>query len=124
MCHESYVDKKACCEYGYYESNADDNYFYDYVRPQESGSHCDCKYLSINDNFTVTAERPFSFSVNPYTTEQLRETKHNFELPTNDFVNVCLDLGMRGIGSYSCGPELAKRYEIPRGYCNKFLITF
>ena len=122
--YESYVDKKACCEYGYYESNADENYFYDYVRPQESGSHCDCKYLSINDNFTVTAERPFSFSVNPYTTEQLRETKHNFELPKNDFVNVCLDLGMRGIGSYSCGPELGKRYEIPRGYCNKFVITF
>ena len=122
--HESYVDKKACCEYGYYESNADDNYFYDYVRPQESGSHCDCKYLSLNDNFTVTAERPFSFSVNPYTTEQLRETKHNFELPKNDFVNVCLDLGMRGIGSYSCGPELDKKYEIPRGYCNKFVITF
>ena len=95
-----------------------------YIRPQESGSHCECKYLSINDNFTVTAERPFSFSVNPYTTEQLRETKHNFELPKNDFVNVCLDLGMRGIGSYSCGPELGKQYEIPRGYCNKFVITF
>ena len=122
--HESYVDKNVCCEYGYYESNADDNYFYDYVRPQESGSHYATKYLAINDNFTVTADRAFSFSVNPYTTAQLRETKHNFELPKNDFVNVCLDLGMRGIGSYSCGPELGKRYEIPRGYCNKFTITF
>ena len=122
--HESYVDKNTCCEYGYYESNADDNYFYDYVRPQESGSHYASKYLAINDNFTVTAERPFSFSVNPYTTKQLRDTTHNFDLPKNDFVNVCLDLGMRGIGSYSCGPELDKKYELPRGYCNKFIITF
>ena len=122
--YESYVDKKACCDYGYYESNADDNYCYDYVRPQESGSHCETKYLSIKDSFTVTAERPFSFSVNPYTTNQLVDAKHNFELPTNDFVNVCLDLAMRGIGSYSCGPELPKQYEIPRGYCNKFVLTF
>ena len=29
---------------------------------------------------------------NPYSTAQLRDTLHNFDLPENDFVNLCLDL--------------------------------
>ena len=30
-----------------------------------------CKYMAVKDLFKVTAEQPFSFSVNPYTTKQL-----------------------------------------------------
>ena len=72
----------------------------------------------------MTAEKPFSFSVNPYTTKQLYETKHSFELPKNDFVNVCVDLAMRGVGSHSCGPVLDARYEIPRECKNVFKLVF
>lgn len=121
---ESYIDKHVACEYGYYQSNAKDNYDINYIRPQESGSHYHSKYLRINDLFTVTADNPFSFSVNPYTTEQLYKTKHNFELKENDFATVCLDLAMRGVGSSSCGPDLASEYEIPKSGKNTFKITF
>ena len=112
--YESYIDKNMSCEYGYYESNAYKNYDRNFIRPQESGSHYFCKYLKVNNAFTVTADNPFSFSVNPYTTKQLCETLHNHELKKNDFVCVCLDLHMRGIGSYSCGPVLDAKYEIPK----------
>ena len=118
--YESYVDKNMSCEYGYYESNAYKNYDRNFIMPQESGSHYFSKYLKVNNAFTVTADNPFSFSVNPYTTKQLCETLHNHELKKNDFVNVCLDLYMRGIGSHSCGPELDAKYEIPK----KGKITF
>ena len=121
---ESYVDKQAACEYGYYESTAEENYGAYYLRPQESGSHCESKYLCVKDVFAMTAEKPFSFSVNPYTTKQLYETKHSFELPKNDFVNVCVDLAMRGVGSHSCGPVLDARYEIPRECKNVFKLVF
>ena len=121
---ESYVDKNVACEYGYYESNAKENYDNNYIRPQESGSHYASKYLYVKDLFTLTADKPFSFSVNPYTTKQLYETKHNFDLPKNDFVNVCVDLAMRGIGSYSCGPVLEEKYEIPKEGKNTFKIVF
>ena len=121
---ESYVDKNVACEYGYYESNARENYEQKYIRPQESGSHYASKYLCVKDLFSLTAETPFSFSVNPYTTKQLYETKHNFELSQNDFVNVCVDLAMRGIGSQSCGPLLDFAYEIPRKGRNVFKIVF
>ena len=30
----------------------------------------------------------------------------------NDFVNVCIDLAMRGVGSHSCGPDLEKEYRL------------
>ncbi len=121
---ESYVDKHIACEYGYYVNSAEENYDYEYIRPQESGSHYACKYMAVKDLFKVTAELPFSFSVNPFTTEQLRETLHSFELSENDFVNVCIDLAMRGVGSHSCGPDLPAEYEIPKTYKNTFKFTF
>ena len=122
--YESYADKHVACEYGYYESTAEENYDMKYIRPQESGSHYACKYLAVKNLFEVTAENPFSCSVNPYTTTQLIETKHNFELEENDFVNVCIDVAMRGVGSKSCGPNLPEKYEIPKEAKNTFKFRF
>ena len=122
--HESYVDKHVACEYGYFESTARENYEQGYVRPQESGSHYACRYLAVRDLLAVTADAPFSFSLNPYTTRQLIDTSHHFALPENPFVTVCLDLAMRGVGSASCGPALDAEYEIPRKGKNNFTIVF
>ena len=38
--------------------------------------------------------------------------------------NHCIDLAMRGLGSKSCGPDLAKEYEIPREFSNTFYFRF
>ncbi|MBR6808036.1 MAG: hypothetical protein IKM46_06630 [Clostridia bacterium] len=122
--YESYVDKHIACEYGYYESTAEENYGFMYIRPQESGSHHACKYLEVKDLFTLSAKEPFSISVNPFTTAQLRDTNHAFDLAENNFVNVCIDLAMRGIGSNSCGPHLSEKYEIPAKYKNVFEFNF
>ena len=122
--YENYVDRHVACEYGYYESSAAENYESGYVRPQESGSHYASKYLCVDGVFSLTAETPFSFSVNPYTTAQLRDTLHVFELPKNDFVNVCVDFAMRGVGSAACGPDLPKQCEVPQKGKNTFYFTF
>ena len=122
--HESYVDKHLACDYGYYESRAEENYDRKYIRPQESGSHYHCRYLEVDGLFQLTAQQPFSCSVNPYTTRQLRETTHDFLLEENDFTNVCVDLAMDGIGSYSCGPALLEKYHTPRTMKNTFRFTF
>jgi beta-galactosidase len=122
--YESYADKHVACNYGYYESTAEENYDRNYVRPQESGSHYACRYLGIKDLFQMTAQQPFSCSVNPFTTKQLIETTHTFQLEENDFVNVCIDLAMRGVGSHSCGPTLPAQYEIPKTGKNTFRFVF
>lgn len=121
---ESYTDKHVACEYGYYESTAEENYDKRYIRPQESGSHYACRYLAVDGLFALRAEEPFSCSVNPYTTAQLRDTTHNFLLPENDFVNICVDVAMRGVGSHSCGPALSAEHEIPREGHNTFTFVF
>ena len=121
---ESYADKHTACDYGYYVSSAEENYDRKYIRPQESGSHFACTYLAVKELFRVTAEKPFSCSVNPFTTTQLCNALHSFELEENDFVNVCIDLAMRGVGSHSCGPMLPAKYEIPRKGKNTFTFTF
>ena len=122
--YESYVDKCVAASYAYHESTAEDNYEDGYVRPQESGSHHACRYLAVKDLFAVTAEAAFSCSVNPYTTAQLRDTKHHGELTESPFVNVCIDLAMRGVGSASCGPVLDECYEIPRKGKNTLRFVF
>lgn len=122
--HETYVDKLAASEYGYYESTSEKNYDHGYVRPQESGSHYGTTYLSIDDLLTVEADSPFSFSLTPYSTSEIMGAMHDFELPKSDKVTLCLDLAMRGVGSHSCGPELEEKYEIPRKGRNTFKIRF
>ena len=121
--HESYIDKNCLCEYGYYSSTSEKN-FTNYIRPQENGSHYATEYLKIDGAFSVTATKPFSFSVLPFTSEQLFDSKHAHELKRKGIVNVCIDLAMRGVGTHSCGPELAKEFEVPRGGENEFTLIF
>ena len=122
--YESYNDKHVACTYGRYESTSKENYDRNYIRPQESGSHYACRYLSVENLFQLTAEKPFSCSVNPYTTRQLTETTHDHRLTENNFQNICVDIAMRGVGSHACGPALPEKYEIPRQGKNRFRLVF
>lgn len=121
--YESYIDKNCLCEYGQYTSTAEKN-FVNYIRPQENGSHYGTEYLKIDGAFSVTAAKPFSFSILPFTTEQLFDCKHAFELKRKGIISVCIDLAMRGVGTHSCGPELAKEFEVPREGENEFILIF
>lgn len=118
---ESYIDKNMATEYGLYVSNANDN-FMNYVKPQENGSHFSTTYLDVKGFMTVTAEKPFSFSVLPYSAKELANAKHNFELNKSESVYVSIDLAMRGVGTESCGPTMSKAYEIPKWGKNTFNI--
>lgn len=121
--YESYVDKNLASEYGFYHSNAEDNFTH-YIRPQESGSHYAAKYVHIDKLVHIIADNEFSFSINPYSTRQLVETAHDYELEQNHYVNVCLDIAQRGIGSGSCGPDIEQRYEIPDKGSIQFKLIF
>ncbi len=118
---ESYVDKHAASEYGQYSTTADENYGH-WIMPQESGSHIGTTKLALAHLMEITAEKPFSFSVLPYSTAQLASARHDFELPESDAVYVNLDIAMSGIGTASCGPALAKLYHAPNKGKNTFRI--
>lgn len=121
--HESYVDKNMASNYGEYESSARQS-FTPYIKPQETGSHVGTDYLDVCGLCRITADSPFSFSVLPYSAAELTSAKHDYELKADGLTHVCLDAAMRGVGTNSCGPELDKRYEIPRTASVRFKIVF
>ncbi len=112
--NESYLDKRRSSWLGKHRVTARDNHE-DYIKPQENGSHWGCDYAAVKDSegrgFVAYGDKPFSFSISPYTQEELTEKAHNFELCEADCTVVCLDYAQSGLGSNSCGPELEPIYR-------------
>ena len=119
--YESYIDKHLASEYGEYETTAAKEYFR-YVKPQESGSHFASTEITFPDRMKITAEKPFSFSVLPYSAQTLANANHDFELREDGNIYVSLDIAMSGVGSNSCGPELGFKYRAPKEGYNRFRI--
>ena len=87
----------------------------DYIRPQENGSHYHCDYVSAADSYkklTVYNETPISFNLSKYTSEELTTKAHNYELERSGYTVLCVDYRQSGIGSGSCGPQLADKYRL------------
>lgn len=116
---ESYCDKHLSSTYGEYRSTAWRN-FRNYIMPQENGSHYQTTRLDLAETVEIVADRPFSFSVLPYSTKQLQNAGHNFELHDSDGVYVNLDLTMSGVGTCSCGPDLPEKYQAAKKGKNTF----
>uniref|UniRef100_UPI001CA5C399 hypothetical protein n=1 Tax=Campylobacter concisus TaxID=199 RepID=UPI001CA5C399 len=87
----------------------------DYIRPQENGSRSLCKEVEIhneNSSIYVASQDDFSFNVSHFSTEELTNKKHNFELVEDDATYLIIDYKQSGIGSNSCGPELDHKYRL------------
>ena len=56
-----------------------------------------------------------SFNCSHFTPVTLSNTKYDFELLPSEETVVNVDLCQAGIGSNSCGPELAEQYRIGPG---------
>lgn len=144
---ESYRDKHRGSSHGHYHGDVMDMHE-DYIRPQENGSHYDCDYVKLeqkaeNDKtkvdkaenvvekagnavvscmgLAVASQNTFSFNVSPYTEEQLAAAGHNYELTECGSTVLCIDYALNGIGSNSCGPEVADKYKFNE---NKFDFSF
>lgn len=61
---------------------------------------------------SAKGKKPFSFQASRYSEKELDEKAHNFELVPSDGIYVALDYKQSGIGSNSCGPRLAEKYQI------------
>ncbi len=113
--YESYIDKHQASYMGNFSALIKDMHE-DYIRPQENSSHFGCKHMTVSDGnigIKFTADERFSFSASEYTQEELASKQHNFELEKCGSNIICIDSKMAGVGSNSCGPELAEKYRIP-----------
>ncbi len=113
---ESYIDKCRAGRHGLFRSPVRDLHE-DYIRPQENGSHAGCDYVRLEGgglSFTAASgdENTFSFNASVYPQEELGSKRHNYELVPCGSTVLCMDHRMAGIGSASCGPDLAKEYRV------------
>lgn len=59
--------------------------------------------------------RTFDGQVLPYTQEELAGAGHDCDLERCPWNVACVDYLQSGVGSKSCGPELARRYRLDAG---------
>ena len=112
--YESYEDKRLASRISLFRTTATEN-FEHYVRPQENCAHYGCKWadvtLTYGQGLHFSADS-FSLSASHFTPECLTETAHDYELTPDRETTVIVDYRNAGIGSHSCGPELAPKYRI------------
>ena len=108
--YEAYIDMHNGSKMGMYESTAQDEYV-DYIKPQEHGNHYNTKYLKLG-GFEIVATDGMEINFSEYTTEELANKAHNFELAKSKNTNVRIDYKVSGLGSGSCGPALAEQYKM------------
>ena len=98
---------------GRFEATAD-QLFTDYIRPQETGSHADCREAAVTGpagGVAITGRPEFSLQVLPYTLEDLCAARHSDELTRADVTEVHIDYRQHGIGSESCCTTLPLCYR-------------
>jgi beta-galactosidase len=98
---ETYCDRKDA-RMGVYSGSVDGQFYADYTEPGESGNKADARWVALTDGkgFGLLAVGLPLLSVNalPYTTDDLQNAKHAFELKHRDFVTVNFDLKQQGAG--------------------------
>lgn len=111
---EAYEDRKMNCPIGLYEGTVK-TMNYEYVKPQESGSHCGSRMVCLRAHdgkeIVVESERDFSFSVSPYTYGDYKKHRHDMLNDTGKTV-LSVDYRMAGVGSAACGPVLDPKYRV------------
>lgn len=118
---ESYCDMTHHGLVAFHNSCADKEYV-NYIRPQEHGNHTDCKVLNFDNSIEFLSDN-MEISVLHHSIEDLTKAEHTDELKKSDCTNVRIDYKVSGIGSNSCGPDLADKYRLnEKNISFKFII--
>ena len=113
--HESYSDKHLASRMGLFKGNVSDNIEH-YIYPQENSSHYKTEYASVRSftghGLAFESDSSFTFRASHYSSAQLTDAKHDYELVPCPETYVNVDYKQSGIGSNSCGPELHEDYRL------------
>ena len=114
--YESYPDKRHASKLGLYTSTVTEQ-LEDYVKPQENMAHHGTHWAAVGGFYGhgllfCRKGQPFSVNCSHYDAKTVANARHNFELKPLRETVVYLDLRHNGVGSNSCGPELAKEWRL------------
>ncbi len=109
----SYKDRNTGMQMGIYSANIDEQ-FVNYAKPQENGNKSEVRwgkfYNNMNESFKINSNKPLNFSFRKYTTSQLNEATHPYELKANNFNILNIDFEHGALGNGSCGPIPMEKY--------------
>ena len=113
---ESYCDKRLASSVGLFNTTVTDN-FEHYIFPQENSSHDDTVWATVSSlaghGLHISAKgNTFTVNASHYSTKQLTETAHDYELVPSKETYVNIDYKQSGIGSNSCGPGLDEVWQL------------
>ncbi|MBD3872871.1 MAG: DUF4981 domain-containing protein [Acidobacteria bacterium] len=117
--HESYWDRKAGARVGVYSGTVDEQ-FVDYSEPQENGNKTDVRWLALTNadgsGLLAVGEPLIGFSAHHYTTEDLENAKHSYEMTYRKDITLNLDMQQTGVGGDdSWGARTHDEYTIWAG---------
>ena len=111
---ENYPDRNAAGTFGVYSTNALD-LFEQHVVPQDNGNHSEVRWMAIESpqnpiGLMVTSSVPFNFSLYPYSDQNLTKARRINQLEEADFMTLNVDARQAGLGTATCGPDVAEQY--------------
>lgn len=113
---ENYPDRKTAALLGVYEKKLND-FITGYVVPQDNANRCDTQWMAFStrrgDRIKITGLQPLCFRAWPYHEKDIEQTRHDYELPRRDFINLNIDLTINGVGGNdSWGATALQQYLI------------
>ena len=140
--HENYCDRNSSALVGHYVQRVEDQYHFGYVRPQESGTKTQLRWMRVLDDngagFEITSDVKFSASALPFRWSEMdvdqlgNKQAHSLELKPlahedqrslgKTWVNFDLvQMGLGSINSWGAWPEM-EHLVIPQEYTFRFIL--
>jgi beta-galactosidase len=113
---ESYCDRKSAGVLRWHHSTVADQYV-PYILPQEHGNLTDVRSLKLHSkrhSVTIVASGEIEASASHYPHEQLTPAFHTYDVKPDKRTFLSLDVGQRGLGGASCGPDTLPQYLIDK----------
>jgi beta-galactosidase len=114
---DSYSDRQRAAWVGRFDGTVSGQYV-PYVVPQEHGNRTGLRWLALRGDgagVRFTPAAPCEGSVSHFTPGDLTAATHAEELRPRPEVLVNLDVGQRGLGTASCGPDTLDEYRLGAG---------
>ncbi|MDO4512084.1 MAG: glycoside hydrolase family 2 TIM barrel-domain containing protein [Bacteroidales bacterium] len=131
---ESYIDRKESQPLGIYSLTADEQ-FYPYIRPQETGNHCDVRWWkqvdasgeglfvmccdeSSQQRYGWGSASALHYDVLSLDEGDAKKQRHPAQVEKSKFTNLYLDMvqaGVGGIDSWSRNAEALEKYRVKSG---------
>jgi beta-galactosidase/evolved beta-galactosidase subunit alpha len=112
---ESYADSQQAARFGLWRASVD-QLFTPYVRPQENGNHTGTRWVALQDargaGLLAVGDPTLEFSAHRFTTADLDQAQHTYELVPRSTITLHLDYRQNGLGSGSCGPGVMPPYQL------------